>query len=81
MHMNKPATARELQETLKQAEEAGAHPGDPVWQPRIERAWRKALDAGVNCHIHTTMGDHGRWILTIDVTNTPELDPEKNRGI
>lgn len=79
--MDKRTATQELEQTLKHAEEAGAHPGDPVWQPKIERAWRRALDAGVNCHIHTTIGPDGRWMLTIDVTNSPELDPEKNRDL
>lgn len=63
-----------LEDVIKAAERAGARPGDPTWQPRIDRAWRRALDAGIRCHIHEP-GPGERWMLTTDVTGAPDLDP------
>lgn len=77
--MDKRSALEALEAVLKQAEAVGAKPGDRKWQPRIERAWRRALDAGIHCHIHELGSGKKRWMLEIDVGRTPELDPPNDR--
>jgi hypothetical protein len=76
--VDKRAAFDELERVLKEAEAEGAKPGDRRWQPKIDRAWRRALDAGVRCHIHEP-GPGERWVLITDVGNDPELEPARDR--
>lgn len=74
--MGKPE-AEDLRTLIEEAMAAGARPGDDHWQPRIDRAWRRALDAGIRCHIHTP-GPGLRWVMIVDVAGDELSSPDED---
>lgn len=59
--MHYESATEALNAVIEEATQSGAEPGDGYWQARIDLAWRRAMDAGVRCHIREPGGT--RWVV------------------